>query len=147
MDAHAISQCPGSRWRAWLVHNGLGMAYAVVLGVLAWGLQAVETQGLGHEGLNALGLALLLGLLWRHVLDVPACARPGIRFTGKYVLEVAVVLLGTAVDVPVLLRAGPRLLLAVGMVVAVGIAASRLLGRVLRLSANVVALIAVGSAI
>jgi uncharacterized membrane protein YadS len=47
----------------------------------------VETQGLGHTVLDALVLALLLGILWRHVLGVPACARPGILFTGKYVLD------------------------------------------------------------
>jgi len=115
MDAHAIPHYPGSRWRAWLIHYGPGMACAVLLGVLAWGLQVVETQGLGHTVLDALVLALLLGILWRHVLGVPACARPGLLFTGKYVLEVAVALLGTAIDLPALLRAGPRLLLAVVM--------------------------------
>jgi len=119
----------------------------VVLGVLAWGLQVVETQGLGHAVLDALILALLLGLLGRQVLGVPACARPGIRFTGKYVLEVAVALLGTAIDLPALLRAGPQLLLAVVLVVAVGGAASSLIGRVLGLSATLATLIAVGSAI
>jgi uncharacterized integral membrane protein (TIGR00698 family) len=147
MDAHAIPQYLGSRWRAWLVHNGLGMTYVVLLGVLAWWLQVVETQGLGHAVLDALVLALLLGILWRHVLGVPACARPGILFTGKYVLEVAVALLGTAIDLPALLRAGPWLLLAVGIVVVVGIVAGSLIGRALGLSANLATLIAVGSAI
>ena len=56
-------------------------------------------------------LAFALARAEKHVLGVAACARPGILFTGKYVLEVAVALLGTAIDLPALLRAGPRLLL------------------------------------
>ena len=55
--------------------------------------------------------------------------RSGITFTGKHVLEGAVVLLGASIDLPALLKAGPTLLLAIVVVVTVGISASTLIGR------------------
>jgi uncharacterized integral membrane protein (TIGR00698 family) len=102
---------------------------------------------LGQAVLDALVLALLLGLLWRNCIGVSRSYRPGITFTGKHVLEAAVVLLGASIDLPALLTAGPTLLLAIGVVVMVGISASTLIGRGLRLPAKVATLIAVGSAI
>src|SRR5262249_31904933 len=112
-----------------------------------WGLQRLEVRLIGQAVLDALVLALLLGILWRNLIGVSVPYRPGIIFTGKHVLEGAVVLLGASVDLPALLKAGPTLLLAIVVVGTVGITASTLIGRGLPLPAKVATLIAVGSSI
>jgi uncharacterized integral membrane protein (TIGR00698 family) len=102
---------------------------------------------IGQAVLDALVFALILGMLWRNLVGVSDPYRPGITFTGKHVLEGAVVLLGASIDLPALLKAGPTLLLAIVVIVTVGITASTLIGRGLRLPAKVATLIAVGSSI
>jgi uncharacterized integral membrane protein (TIGR00698 family) len=102
---------------------------------------------IGQAVFDALVFALILGMLWRHLIGVSVPYRPGITFTGKQVLEGAVVLLGASIDLPALLKAGPRLLLAIVVVVTLGIATSTLIGRGLRLPVKVATLIAVGSSI
>jgi uncharacterized membrane protein YadS len=102
---------------------------------------------IGQTMLEALVLALILGMLWRNLIGVRAPYRPGITFAGKQVLEGAVVLLGASIDLPALLKAGPTLLLAIVVVVIVGIPASTLIGRGLLLPAKLATLIAVGSSI
>lgn len=131
----------------WLVRLAPGVGLAVLLSLGAWGLQAVEQWLVGQALIESLVIAILLGMLWRNTLGVPAQTTPGVNFTAKQVLEFAIVLLGASVDLPALLAAGPRLLLAVGIAVAVGIAASLALGRALGLNQRLAILVAVGNSI
>jgi uncharacterized integral membrane protein (TIGR00698 family) len=131
----------------WLTQHVPGIAFATLIGLGAWGLQYLEVWLIGQAVLDALVLALILGMLWRNLIGVSFPYRSGITFTGKYVLEGAVVLLGASIDLPALLKAGPTLLLAIMVVVSVGISASTLIGRGLRLPAKVATLVAVGSSI
>ena len=131
----------------WLMQYVPGIAFATLIGLGAWGLQHLAVWLIGQAVLDALVLALLLGMLWRNLIGVGMPYRLGITFTGKHVLEGAVVLLGASIDLPALLKAGPTLLLAIVVVVTVGISASILIGRGLRLPAQVAILIAVGSSI
>jgi len=118
-----------------------GIAFATLIGLGAWGLQHLEVWLIGQAVLDALVLALILGMLWRNLIGVSLPYRSGIAFTGKYVLEGAVVLLGASIDLPALLQASPTLLLAIMVVVTVGISASTRIGRGLRLPAKVATLI------
>jgi uncharacterized integral membrane protein (TIGR00698 family) len=131
----------------WLRQYAPGIAGATLLGLGAWGLQHLEVWLIGQAVCDALVFALILGMLWRNLIGVSVPYRPGITFTGKHVLEGAVVLLGASIDLPALLKAGPILLLAIVVVVTVGITTSTLIGRGLRLPAKVATLIAVGSSI
>ena len=131
----------------WMTQQAPGIAFATLIGLGAWGLQHLEVWLIGQAVLDALVLALILGMLWRNLIGVSIPYRFGITFTGKYVLEGAVVLLGASIDLPALLKAGPTLLLAITVVVTVGISTSTLIGRGLRLPSKVAALIAVGSSI
>ena len=131
----------------WMTQQAPGIAFATLIGLGAWGLQHLEVWLIGQAVLDALVLALILGMLWRNLIGVSMPYSSGITFTGKYVLEGAVVLLGASIDLPALLKAGPTLLLAITVVVTVGISTSTLIGRGLRLPAKVATLIAVGSSI
>lgn len=96
---------------------------------------------------EALVLAILLGAVLRTIWTPGPRWRPGIEFSDKTLLEVAVVLLGSSVNVVMVMAAGPELLLGVAVVVAMALGASYGLARALRLPRRVAVLIAVGNSI
>jgi uncharacterized integral membrane protein (TIGR00698 family) len=71
----------------------------------------------------------------------------GVRFAGKELLEVAVLLLGASVDLPLLVRAGPALALGIVLLVVLGLAGSYALGRALGLPRRLAVLVACGNSI
>jgi uncharacterized integral membrane protein (TIGR00698 family) len=124
-----------------------GLALAAVLTLAAWALQWVEVRLLGNAVVEALVLAILLGMLVRTAWTPPPRYGPGITFGARQVLETAIVLLGASVDLPLLLRAGAPLVVAIATAVAVGLAASYGIGRALGLNPRMATLIACGNAI
>lgn len=124
---------------------GLGASLAcAVVGTL---LAVAFERSFGHQLLEPLVLALLLGLAWRNTRGLPKSATPGVKFAAKEVLEVAVVLLGASVDFRILAERGPLLVVAVGLVVAVTIALTAKVGVALGLPANTATLVGVGHGI
>ena len=74
--------------------------------------------------------------------------RPGIGFSAKMLLEIAVFLLGASISARSISAAGPNtLVLGIAGVVVMGIAVSFTIGRVLGLPAKMAALVACGNAI
>lgn len=124
-----------------------GIVLAGALGLIAAALQLIEERLFGHALIEALVIAILLGMLWRNARGVAPRLLPGIGFTAKEVLEVAIVLLGASIDFPALLQAGPLLLLAIVAAVAVGITASMTIGRAIGLNPRLATLVAVGNSI
>ena len=140
-EFHVASPTSGPRALA----PGLLLAAAVTLA--AWALQSIEVAVLGHAVVEALVLAILLGMIVRTAWTPPARLDPGTKFAAKQVLEMAIVLLGASVDLPLLLRAGAPLVVAIVTVVAVGLAAGYGIGRALGLNPRLATLIACGNAI
>ena len=124
-----------------------GLALAGGVGLAAWGVAAAETHWLGQPVLEALVVAILLGMAVRTVWRPPARTAAGVGFASRQLLEVAVLLLGASVDLPLLVRAGPALAVAVVLLVVVGLAASYALGRLLGLPRELAVLVACGNAI
>lgn len=124
-----------------------GVLLAAIVGVLAVAAQGVETRWLGHPLFEALVLAIVIGTIVRTVLPLPARVEPGVQFAAKEVLELAIVLLGAAVDLPALLRAGPLMLVGVAATVAGGIVFGTVIGRALGLDPTHALLVACGNAI
>ena len=125
-------------------------AGCVVAGIVAAASVAIagaETRLLGHPVIEALVVALLLGMAVRLVWHPSAVFEPGIRFAGKELLEVSIVLLGVSVDLPLLLRAGPALAVAIVSIVAVGVGVGVLIARALGLQPRLAVLVACGNAI
>src|SRR6476620_3857170 len=124
---------------------GIALCVAIALAATAGG--SVEHALAGRAWIEPLVLAILIGAAMRTAWTPDARWKPGIDYSAKQVLEVAIVLLGLTLDVPLLLRAGP--LLAAGIVVAVlaALAVGFLLGRSLGLRPRLAALVAVGNAI
>lgn len=124
---------------------GLALAGAVSLASLA--LADIETRLFGHPVIEGLVVAILIGMVVRTAWTPPACTAAGVRFAAREVLEVAIVLLGASVDLPLLLRSGPSLALGIILLVILGIVASYSIGRLLGLPRQLAVLVACGNSI
>jgi uncharacterized integral membrane protein (TIGR00698 family) len=124
-----------------------GTVLCVLIAAAATLAGSAEHALAGRAWIEPLVLAILIGAVVRTAWTPDARWKPGIDFSAKQVLEVAIVLLGLTLNVPLLLRAGP--LLAVGIVVAVlmALGVGYLLGRTLGLRTRLAMLVAVGNAI
>jgi len=95
---------------------GVALCVAVTLAALA--LEHAEAALFGRAWLEALVLAILIGTAVRTAWPPGAHWRPGIEFSAKTLLEVAVVLLGASVSAATVLAIGPWMLLGIAGVVA-----------------------------
>lgn len=124
-----------------------GLALAAAVSVASLGIAAVESRLLGHPVIEALVVAILLGMVVRSAWTPPSAVDAGVDLAAKQVLEVAIVLLGASVDLPLLLRAGPALALGIVLLVVLGLAASYTIGRAMGLPHPLAVLVACGNSI
>ncbi|CAN7347775.1 YeiH family protein [Brevundimonas sp. LjRoot202] len=124
---------------------GLIACAAVTAAALA--VQALELRLFGRGWIDAIVLAILIGAAVRSVWTPPAALRPGIEFSARTLLEIAVVLLGASVSAATVMAIGPGLLAGTALIVAAAIGVSYGLGRLLRLPRRMAVLIACGNAI
>lgn len=122
---------------------------ALCLGVtgVAFALAGIERRLFGEAWLEALVLAILIGTAIRTAWTPPARWRPGIDFSAKMLLEIAVVLLGASVSAATILAAGPALLIGIAGTVFLAIGASFAIGRLLGLPRRMATLVACGNSI
>ncbi|MEP6991869.1 MAG: putative sulfate exporter family transporter [bacterium] len=124
-----------------------GVFLSVIVGVIALGIAAIEERLFGHPIVEGLVVAILLGMIVRTAWTPPARLEAGVGFVAKEILEVAVLLLGISVDLPLLLRAGPSLAIGIVLLVVLGISASYVIGRALGLPHKLAVLVACGNSI
>lgn len=124
-----------------------GVALCVLIGVAAWGLQVVEQGVFGRAYVEALVVAILLGVLIATVWRIPERFGPGIDFSARQLLELAVCLIGVAIDTKLLRSAGPLLFGGVVAIVAISLAATYLIGRAAGLHHRLAVLVAAGNSI
>ncbi len=124
-----------------------GVTLCAVVTAVAYATQAGEAALLGKSWLEALVLAIIIGTMVRSAWTPSARWRKGIDFSAKFLLEVAVVLLGASISAATLVATGPWLLLAIMAVVAVAIVTSFFIGRLLRLPHRMALLVACGNSI
>jgi uncharacterized integral membrane protein (TIGR00698 family) len=124
---------------------GLLACGAVTLAALA--VQALELRLFGRGWIDAIVLAILIGAAVRSVWTPSASVRPGIEFSARTLLEIAVALLGASVSAATVMAIGPGLLAGTIVIVALAIGVSYAVGRLLRLPRRMAVLIACGNAI
>ncbi|HZU63311.1 MAG TPA: putative sulfate exporter family transporter [Novosphingobium sp.] len=124
-----------------------GLALALVISALAYGVEWVEIRLWGRAYLEALVVAILLGAVWRTVIGLPVRAASGIRFAAKPVMEGAVALMGASVSLAVLAHTGLALAGAIAGTIALTILAGYRIGRWLGLPVRMALLVACGNAI
>ena len=90
-----------------------GGALCVAIDVLAWLIDQAEVAGFGYASIEAIVIAILIGMAIRTVWIPSRTFRPGIVFTAQFVLEIAIVLLGASLELRSLEALGFALLAAV----------------------------------
>ncbi len=101
----------------------------------------------GLATLGPLGIAMILGVLWRTTVGLGNALLPGTTFAARTLLRAGVVLLGVRLDFALLVHAGPRVLLLDLLVVVIGTLAMERLGKLLGLGRGVRLGLALGSCI
>lgn len=110
-------------------------------------LELAETALFGRAWLESLVLAILIGAVIRTFWVPDKRWLPGIHFSAKALLEVAVFLLGLSMNLSTLAATGAGLFLGITVVVGFAIPASYLLGRVFGLPRRIALLVACGNSI
>lgn len=124
-----------------------GFGLCVLISAAAYGLEVLEAHFTGRAWLEALVLAILLGTTVRTLWTPSKFWLPGIAFSSKTVLEIAIVLLGASLNAEAIIAAGPSLIVGIAAVVAVALAVSFLIGRMLGLPKRMAVLVACGNSI
>jgi uncharacterized integral membrane protein (TIGR00698 family) len=124
-----------------------GIALSVLISLISLGLQYFEERTFDHPYLEALVIAIVLGMAVRTAWQPSARWRAGIAFSAKQILEVAVTLLGASISLAAIAASGAALLTAIVVTVAVMLAATYGIGRLLGLSVRLSILIACGNSV
>ena len=124
-----------------------GIALCIAVSIGAKLLELGEHALFGNAWLEALVLAILLGTAIRTASPLPAMFKPGIAFSAKMLLEIAIVLLGASITIESVIHAGPALVGAVVLVVFLSLAAGYGIGRAFGLNARLATLVACGNSI
>jgi uncharacterized integral membrane protein (TIGR00698 family) len=124
-----------------------GVLLCLLVTAIATALQSLEIRIAGEAYLEALVLAILLGVAIRTAWAPGPLWHPGVAFSAKILLEIAVVMLGASVSARTVLALGPALLVGITVVVVVAIASSYAISRALGLPQRMAILVACGNSI
>ena len=124
-----------------------GLLACVAITIAATLLQEIEVHFAGQPYLEALVLAILIGVAVRTVWKPGPRWQPGVNFSAKFVLELAIVMLGAAVSVGTIVALGPILMIGIACIVAVALGVSYVMCRALGLPQRMSILIACGNSI
>lgn len=124
-----------------------GLVFCISLSSVAYIIQFIEELYLDHVYIEALVIAIIAGIGVRTAWSLDQIWKPGIEFSGKFLLEVAVVLLGAALSFETVTALGPRTLMGIGLIVVLTLAFSYACSRLLGLSKRLSILIACGNSI
>lgn len=124
---------------------GIGLCIAVTLVAIA--IEKIEVGLTGYPYLEALVIAILVGVAIRAAWTPAPMWQPGIGFSAKTLLEIAVVLLGASLSAGLLVQLGPILLIGIATIVIVALASSYALCRALGLPRRMSILLSCGNSI
>ena len=124
-----------------------GIGICIALALVAEGFEWAELQLFGTAWLEALVLALVVGLAMRCFWKPGPSWEAGVCFSSKILLELAIVLLGASVSAGTVLALGPGLLAGIVGVVVVSLATGYAVCRMLKLHHRLALLVACGNSI
>lgn len=139
-----------SGWRAVVIHIKQllpGILLSVLVALVSFGVQALEEHVFSHPYIEALVIAILIGMTVRSLWKPDQRWRAGIAFSAKQLLEVAVALLGASISFSAIAASGFSLLAAIVGTVAVMLAVSYGISRLLGLPVRLAILVACGNSI
>ena len=124
-----------------------GVLLCVAITLAAIALERIEVFFVGQRYLEALVLAILLGVAVRTAWTPGSWWNEGINFSAKFVLEFAIVLLGASVSITMIAALGSQVILGIASIVALAIGTSYFISRFLGLPQRMCILIACGNSI
>ncbi len=124
-----------------------GLFLCVVITSVAMMVQIAEVAAFRHPYVEALVIAILLGIAIRGFWRPGEVWQAGIAFSARTLLEIAVALLGASIGLGAIIASGPALLLGIVATVVAALAASYATSRALGLPRRVSILIACGNSI
>ena len=133
---------------ALMKNNFPGIAFCVFLGSIAWIVAEIEESIIDRAVIDALVIALVLGILAKNLLPLPATFGSGGKFASKQVLEASVLLLGASVALQDITSSGTSLLILILVAVFGGLTVAWFIGhKLLGLSSRLAVLVGVGNSI
>lgn len=120
---------------------GLGLTSALAL--VAWGIRHLS----GIAALSPMAVAMVLGIAWRNLIGTAPALRPGITFSLRRVLRLAIVLLGFQLTLMQLRQIGVPGLAVITVTLVATFCFTTLAGRWLGVDARLSQLIAAGTAV
>ncbi|MBS0531690.1 MAG: putative sulfate exporter family transporter [Proteobacteria bacterium] len=124
-----------------------GVLLCIVIAGLSAALERAESHLLSHPYVEALVLAILVGIAMRSFWRPSNRWQAGIAFSAKQLLEVAVMLLGASISFAAIVSSGVMLLVVVAVTVVIALAVSFGVSRALGLPTRLSILIACGNSI
>jgi uncharacterized integral membrane protein (TIGR00698 family) len=124
-----------------------GVLLCVVVASVSFGFEGLELRAFAHPYVEALVVAILLGMAVRSFWTPPERWQGGIAFSAKQLLELAVMLLGASISFAAIAASGPLLLGAIVLTVVMALGLSFAVSRMLGLSPRLSMLIACGNSI
>jgi len=144
-ESDGTRQKPGALGRILALIPGIAICGAIT--VVSLGVQLVEERFFAHPYVEALVIAILLGMAIRAAWQPSPRWQSGIAFSAKQLLEVAVMLLGASVSFAAIVASGYLLVAAIVATVIIMLAVSYGLSRMLGLPIKLSILIACGNSI
>ncbi|MCZ3378009.1 YeiH family protein [Rhizobium sp. AG207R] len=124
-----------------------GLALTSAVALAAYAAEHVEVGLLGGRWIESLVLAIAFGIAVCTIKPLKPAMKPGVDFSAKFLLEIAIVLLGASISLSAIRGAGVWLIAGIAIVVVLSIAATYLIGRALGLPPKLATLIACGNSI
>jgi uncharacterized integral membrane protein (TIGR00698 family) len=124
-----------------------GIALCLLITLLSLAIQSLEERALSHPYVEALVIAILLGMVVRSFWRPSERWQIGIAFSAKQLLEVAVMLLGASISFAAIAASGTLLLAAIAGTVIVALCISFGVSRLMGLPTKLSILIACGNSI
>ncbi|MGV7213286.1 YeiH family protein [Bradyrhizobium sp. UFLA05-112] len=124
-----------------------GILLCIGIAGISAALEVTERHAFAHPYVEALVMAILLGMAVRSFWKPSERWQAGVAFSAKQLLEVAVMLLGASISFAAIAASGVTLLASIAAVVVVALCVSFGLSRMLGLSTRLSILIACGNSI
>jgi len=124
-----------------------GVGICAVVTLASQGIVFAEKAVFGHELMDALVFAILLGTVYHSLFGLAPSLKAGVEFSSKFLLELAIVLLGASVSVATVADAGTMMVGVVAATVLLSLLVSYSICRLLGLTDHLATLVACGNSI
>ena len=130
-------------------YKATGIIRPYLPGLLLCAVAVVISMGINKllPGVSALIVAIVLGITLTNVIRLPESTMPGITFASKKLLRLGIVFLGLQLVLSDIISLGAPMLLVIVCIVGGGIFSTLLIGRLMKMRAAQVLLIACGFSI